>query len=673
MSDQEITTTEARPENQTGPAELTWDEVIKKFFEFLKSNNMGKQERNFKTAIKFFLESISLTEESTVGTELTEEFEAKIEIYIEYHQNEREVGEATYGPRVSKIRKLKVFVEQNFGPRLKLQTLPKPFGQRLRKLIAALGFTIKSFWRTLPKNSVGYRSLVEWCRGRYLPSPKSLSKIELLETFLRIPKKTLYPPLYILRAQYREFWLTDSGKKVRAAQTKPYTVWTESLEEEFQELFKHKTRGILHEGEARHKNGQWTQSEGVEVPTARIVKGLLKSFMGYCALPKKSLDPYLQGAGIKRERLTLALLTDKKLVENFLEFRKLRSGLRVQPSEDAPAVSLPTESISMADTNWEFYDIGGKYNKGSIVNLNSISSLLDPENGYLYQHPEFAEKLDPRMTPAKWRERCRGTWDRAKNLLGQITKMKKECDQENYDFGRDPKERIQWILDLGRPLFVLQKMIKAMLDDLLPESVSMLDRAIQYRNIVFIALLCANPLRVRMFSIMRFGKNLIRQDDGSWLLKFKRGDFKNRRSLKGHYEVRVAKELWPLLDRYKEEFHPYLAGKSGSDYVFIGTAIGRHRQPRCHRLSTTTLSTITHKLTKLYIPGSVGFRPHAFRHIIATDIIKKDPRFGFYLASKALHDKLETVEEEYVHLKSSEFFEPVNTHFAEAWNFVFEL
>jgi integrase len=76
-------------------------------------------------------------------------------------------------------------------------------------------------------------------------------------------------------------------------------------------------------------------------------------------------------------------------------------------------------------------------------------------------------------------------------------------------------------------------------------------------------------------------------------------------------------------------------------------------------------------MTELYVPGESGFGPHAFRHLIATDIIKKDPRLGFFLASVALHDKLETVEEEYIHLKSSEFFEPVNTHFGETWSLVF--
>ena len=88
-------------------------------------------------------------------------------------------------------------------------------------------------------------------------------------------------------------------------------------------------------------------------------------------------------------------------------------------------------------------------------------------------------------------------------------------------------------------------------------------------------------------------------------------------------------------------------------------------------MSGDGLSEIVEMMTELYIPGSEGFRAHAFRHIIATDIIKKDPRLGFFIAAKALHDKLETVEEQYSHLKTSEFFEPVNAHFTEMWGAVF--
>lgn len=670
MSDQEITTTEAPPENPTPLAKLTWGEVIKKFFVILKSENMGKQERNFKTAIKFFLESSGLTEESTVGTELTEEFEAKIKIYIEYHQKERKVGEDTYGPRVSKIRKLKVFVEQNFAPRLRLQTLPKTFGQRLLKLIIALGFTVEGFWRSLPKGLLGLTTLRNWCKDLLVPSNKFLKVIETIENHLGVPAGTLNFPLYKQKRCGLKTGQSDVSNKSKAAVVKPYYVWTDSLEQEFQGLFLLKTIAILPEGVKRTKGGRWTRNEGERFPAAEATKNYLRSFMGFCTLSKNSEDPVLRGAGIRLEDLSIALLADKKLVEDYLEFRKLRSGLRVRSVDPSTVASLPAHNIS-ADGKWEFYDKGGKYNAGSLTFLSIVSSLLHTDSGFLYQHPEYSKKLGERMVSATWEGQCVTAWERADVLYKEILKMKKEGDIENYEFGRDPKEVIQWILDLPRPLMIIQEMIKAMLDDLLPESISKIERARQYRDIILIALLSANPLRIVMFTYLKFGENLIRREDGSWDLKFRKRAFKNRKSLKSEYHVRVAKELWPLLDRYREEFHPVLTGSSGSKYVFVGSARGG-KTSKGYPMSERTLSEYIRSLTELYIPSAIGFGPHAFRHIVATDIIRKDPRIGFFLASRALHDKLETVEEEYVHLKSIEYFEPVNTHFAETWNLVFQ-
>ncbi|MGB7921999.1 MAG: hypothetical protein WCF57_02010 [Pyrinomonadaceae bacterium] len=666
MSEEQVVAPTIQQEQIPEMAELTWGIIIKKFYESLKLAGKEKQERNFKTAINFFLEAIGLTEDSPVGTELAEEFKAKIEVYITFQTN-RGLEKSTYGPRVSKIKALKRFVDKNFADKLQLQTLPKTFGQRLRRLITALGFTIMSFWRTLPDGLVGYNTLLAWCNERKIPSRGWLKAIETIEFHLNIPPGTLRPPKYLLRGHNLKIGHSDFGNKTQALSSKPYFVWTRSLEEEFQRLFFHKTTAILPDGEERHEKGQWTSSEGAGVvASADIVEGFLKSFMGYCALPQGSSDPYLRGEGIKLESLSLALLADKKLIENFIEFKRLRSGLRRRPATPAILTSALDYNIS-TDKRWEFYSKGGKYNRGSLMVLGYISSFLRPGTGYLYQHSEFAEKLGSRMTAANWHDQCTATRDRVEKLRRQIKKMKTEGDQENYDFGHDPKEQIQWILDLPRPFIILQGMVKAMLDDLLPETATMFNRARQYRDIVLVALLCANPLRIRMFSIMEFEKHLIRQSDGSWWLRFKKGAFKNRRALKSDYVVKVAEEIWPLLDRYKKDFHPFLAGASKSKHVFLGDRTRKHGRP----LSTDMLSLSIRELTELYIPGAIGFRPHAFRHIIATDIIRKDPRLGFFIASRALHDKFETVEAEYAHLKTSEFFEAVNIHFSEMWGSVF--
>jgi integrase len=348
---------------------------------------------------------------------------------------------------------------------------------------------------------------------------------------------------------------------------------------------------------------------------------------------------------------------------------RLRIGLRVRPADHATLDRLPAHKLS-ADKKWEFYDVGGKYNGATLCFLRIVSSLLRPGKGYLYLHPEYAEKLGTRIAAPTWQEQCVKTRDAVNRRLKKILKAKKRRDRNQYDFGRDPSENIKTILDQKRPLVILQGMVKAMLADLLPDYAPAQERARQYRDIILVALLCANPLRVHMFSIMEFDKHLMCRDDGSWWLYFNQGAFKNRRALKSDYEVKVAEELWPLLDIYKKEFHPILVGSSHSTYVFPSSRnLARTRAGS--RMSEEGLSEIVEMMTELYIPGSEGFRAHAFRHIIATDIIKKDPRLGFFIAAKALHDKLETVEEQYSHLKTSEFFEPVNAHFTEMWGAVF--
>jgi integrase len=663
---------EETPQKKAQPAQLTWAMLKSAFFESLKLIGKIKQIGNFTTAIKFFLEAQRIKEESLVGDELGDEFEAKIKVYIEF-EIKRGAKDHTYKPRVSKIRTVKQFAYQNFAPALALQTLPKSFGCRLRSLIVAAGHNVTSFWRTLQAGLIPLRTLEKWCGEKHLPGKQHCGVIEVLEEALDVTKGTLRLPLYLRRAWDRKVKSGDYSNKIRAARLKPYYKQTDSVLEELEGLTSHKTFDNSSDDEDDDEDGDsdwlWTMSEGGELPSADVVKKVMESVMGFCALPPDSSDPYLKGMGVKEEDLSLALLADRVLWKKYIRFMKLRSGLRVHQADPATLERLPVYRLS-ADKKWEFKDIGGKYNGGTLYFLRLVSSLLRPGKGYLYLHPEFAEKLGARMTAATWQEQCVKTRNLVDKRLKKILKMKKGGDRNRYDFGRDPGENIKRILDQKRPLVVLQGMVKAMLEDLLPEYAPALERARQYRDIVLVTLLCANPLRVYMFSIMEFDKHLERRDDGSWWLQFKQGAFKNRRSLKSDYEVKVAEELWPLLDIYKKEFHPVLVGPSHSKYVFPASR-NSARMRAGSRMSEGGLSEIVEMMTELYIPGSEGFRAHAFRHIIATDIIKKDPRLGFFIAAKALHDKLETVEERYVRLKTSEFFEPVNAHFTEMWGAVF--
>jgi hypothetical protein len=266
MSVQVPTTSIEQPATEQS-LELRWFDLLKKFFEVLIDAGKGKQESNFKTAVKFFLISIGLTEDSPVGQEFGDEFEAKIEIYIKF-QVGRGLSQSTYNPRVSKLKKLKGFAEANFASSLRLQTLPQTFGQKLHKLIASTGFTFKSFWRTLPEGLVSYRSLLDWCLGRNYPCKKHTAVIKTIETCLNVPDGTLRFNKYLHGGRSLKGGCSDSANKSRGAVSKPYCVWTPSLEEEFQKLFTHKTEAILPDSEERHENGREVKGRACRPPVS---------------------------------------------------------------------------------------------------------------------------------------------------------------------------------------------------------------------------------------------------------------------------------------------------------------------------------------------------------------------------------------------------------------------
>ena len=72
-------------------------------------------------------------------------------------------------------------------------------------------------------------------------------------------------------------------------------------------------------------------------------------------------------------------------------------------------------------------------------------------------------------------------------------------------------------------------------------------------------------------------------------------------------------------------------------------------------------SRLVSRLTRSYIPGCMGFGPHSFRHIVATDWLKKHPN-DFLTVSELLGDTVETVIREYAHLKQDVAFSRYETY-----------
>ena len=234
--------------------------------------------------------------------------------------------------------------------------------------------------------------------------------------------------------------------------------------------------------------------------------------------------------------------------------------------------------------------------------------------------------------------------------------------------GRDPKEPIAEILASKQPLFEVMKLVNEML-----QNVKTLDnrpfwQAVLFRDALLIKLLQVNPLRLMMFSIMQVGRHIVKKN-GVWWIEFKKNEFKNRQFLTGDYKVRLSPEAWEILEEYISVYRPRLPGADKYPHLFL-PAISRLRNKNieAYVISPRSLSDAVNNRTKTFIEGSSGFRTQAFRHILATDIVKNNPLGGFDLASFALHDNVKTVEENYSHLLTNDTFEAYNDYYTQATN-----
>jgi hypothetical protein len=625
----------------------TYADLEAAYLEHLKSENKSEQEiNNFRSNLNSWRQFFKADKDTEIVLHFGKKFPVNLEKY-KTNQLKNQAKNSTVASKASKLRKINEFLTT----RESLANLSPEFGERLQQLLRNAGFESNNkFWSLYLREKCSDRCFRLWCQGERSPCRDSTELVSEIEKLLDVPTETLTCLLRSTHTQKKGVRKqTANGIRMRVVRQQPYLVWEKNLEEEFQDLVKFKSGSVKRSGVKRYRNAEWTTSEGGELGTAELNKTNLQSFFGYLCLPTKSSDLTLCGKGYSKKELTLGLLADKDLVENFVtEFKKLRS-----------------------------FD---KYNNGHILFLNIVTSLLRPESGYLYLNPQFALKIGLKGNPEEWQEKCVDTRNRLLEIAKDIQHAKDSGSKE-FRKGRDPKEPIVDILALPNPLTALMDLLSVMLSDLNTYS-SGTRKAVFFRDILLMTLLIANPLRIRMFSIMKFDRNLICKDDGSWWILFKREDFKNRRSLPSDYEVLVAPEIIPLIERYKEEFRPFLFGAEESDYVFLRESSPRAEKAKAKKPKAKKPKSLIYKVkqilediyiltpkvlserisiqTKKYMPLSPGFRSHAFRHIVATNIIKNNPENGFFLASKVLHDKLETVEDNYAHLKTHEFFDPYN-------------
>ncbi len=352
--------------------------------------------------------------------------------------------------------------------------------------------------------------------------------------------------------------------------------------------------------------------DGAEVPSARMAWAKVAAYLGWLSLSTEH-----GGLGMPKEKTeTLAWLAVREKVNAYV--------------------------------GWTVKRNGGKYNGSVFEFFAKANSMLRPNTGYLWQLPGMKESLPPEFRERDWQRMCEDTFQ----LLNAIS-VKKQSSRVQT---RDPREPMRHILDLANPLEMVADMVQRLRADR-PIGGAPLKEAIWARDVALIKLLVSNPLRLRNLATMTWRADnngeLYQRGDGSWWVRIERGHFKNTRGAAGdhEYDMPVQETVWSDLERYLKVYRPRLL-RCDSDYVFLAAL--HQSSVRDPSLPWAELSRRVEHLTAKYLWRCAGIGTQAFRHLVATSIIKASDLSDFKTAALVLNDRMSTVEKNYAHLRSSE-------------------
>jgi integrase len=613
------------------------------------------------TAINQWCKQLGLVDKSSVGPEFGIDFDVRLNAHLSWLNGEGK-SETTINDRKSKLKgwhlSWLLLVEQHGFPNRFDDGLPDEFRAAIRFLLERAGLSV---FKGAKRIGLTYNRFSAWAYKGYYPRVENLHEVNKIEEYFSLPKNTLVKRLpkrlfgagganQIKRGttKHRRQHLVNQKDEYRVSKYPP------KLSAEWDRLVSFfRADSSLYLKENLHRNSFWRVNDEGTCPTAEAKDAFFKSFFGYLCLPKRGKK--LRGKGFSPDQLSLALLTDFDLINDYMRFRKIRSGY---------------------DTNEM---------KGLLM---FCRTLLRAETGYLRQHPKFGQRLPNKLSVHEWDDWCEKNRSKMQNLMNSTTFVE----------SRDTFEPIQGLIELQHPVLALKEFAERIKEDRPAPSCTPDTKACHVRNYFLVRFLTANPLRAKQISRMTYKPdntgNIYQRKDGSWYVRFSPRDFKNERGAgKEHYDHPVPPSLWEDVEDYLFNHRKHLVGAPGcrdckefglcdkcqsqrkciecekchecqvSHYVFRSSHKGhKPDSPTNHPISVGAIYDTILYLSQHYIPNSPGFGTHAFRHLVATEYIKNNPE-GYQIAASILHDTVETVRKTYARVKAADkFTQWVNYH-----------
>ncbi|AHI63788.1 hypothetical protein BTL_816 [Burkholderia thailandensis H0587] len=587
------------------------------------------------SALRAFLRANCLTEDDVVGDEMRMRYPEALERFVAALQAVGRSARNITNTR-SALRPWKEFVIEHDTRVAIDQGDGTPFMQALKSVLDD-----QSVARVARDAAVPKGMLWGWLRGK-TPRASNARYLLRLETYFGLERNSLLnlsgmkvsghkvavggPPTPI---PYNEMVgkLTKVAFRYKPAEESP-------LRGQWMEYLRYKTAAVpLYR---RTERGQWRFSpcpltpetaanwwafyKGQEVASARIAWMKTSAYFGWLTMPS-----HQGGIGLAEEAVqTLAWLAVPDYLEAFLDWTRSRIGKRNQ-------------SVNQF--------------------LAFVASLVRPRFGYLRQRPEFRSTLPSTYQDLDWEVMCERQFELTQQLVSGY--------RHEIEVSRDSFEPIRHFIELPQPMDAVVDMIQRMRGDRpigLPRR-----EAVWARDMMLIKILASNPLRRRNLAHLTWRADntgeLYQRLDKSWWIRIQKTKFKNRRGAAGehNYDCMVQPSCWRDIERYLFICRPTLL-RAPTDLVFLTQKRGENGH-----VPWADLSKRVYELTGKYLPRCAGISAHAFRHLVATSILKADGG-DYKTAALVLNDRTQTVEKHYAGLRSNDGAERMGTLLKSQFN-----
>lgn len=577
---------------------------------------------NRATALRTFLRTNALHLDDVVGSEMRRNYPASLKKMMEVLLDEGRTARSVSNTR-SALRHFRDAVVEHDTSVALAKEQPTPFMEAIKSVIGDLPVKQLSKQVGIPQDM-----LRGWLYGKQ-PRVSNVHHISRLEMFFGLEKNQL---VAISGAKLRNFksrrdevpTINEYNKTVSTLTQQPYVCKPaihSDLRKQWRDFLKYKTAAAP--GLSRTKRGKWRLSpcpltvqndtnwwaflDGKEVSSARFSWFRVASYLGWLKLPAERGGKDFSGDTCE----TLAWLAIPEYLEEHLDWWKERVGKR---------------------------------NQGVTTFLALIASLVRPRYGYLWQSEKMRDTLPKQYQSEDWKSLC----ERQFRLVEQLV----SAFHGEIEPSRDSFEPVRDIISLPQPMEAAIEMVQRM-RAARPIGGSSLE-SVWARDMALIKILLSNPLRRRNLAHLTWRADntgeLYQRQDRSWWIRVPKVKFKNRNGAAGDstYDVRIQESAWRDIERYIFTFRPKLL-KHPTDLVFLT----RLMKSTTQHVPWVDLSQAVCRITAKYIPRCNGFRAHAFRHLVATAILKS--KGGTHkTAAKILNDRVATVEKHYDGLTSND-------------------